>query len=114
MTEAFFYGLFAGIAVSLIVIYYIIKRAEAHLLANIKTIMGELEEQAKNIIPARVEQHDGIFYVYNTRDNSFIAQGNSVQEIQANIESRMKDATVMVTEGDESALAALRETRPDA
>jgi ribosome-binding ATPase YchF (GTP1/OBG family) len=110
----FLLGMGLGIATTVVILYFIIKRAEAHLVDNIKTIMDQLEEQTKNIISARVEQHDGVFYVYNVSDNSFIAQGNSVQEIRESIESRMKDATVLVTEGDESVLAALKETRPDA
>ena len=110
----FLAGLAFGVTIIVVIMYFVIKRAEAHLVGNIKTIMDQLEEQTKNIISARVEQHDGIFYVYNVSDNSFIAQGNSIQEIREGIESRMKDATVLVTEGDESVLAALKETRPDA
>lgn len=113
MTE-FIVGFVFGIAISLTIVYFIIKRAEAHLMDNLKTIMEELEQETKKVVSARVEQHNGIFYVYNAQDNTFITQGSTLQEIRTKIEDRMKDVTVIVTEGDELVLSALKEAKPDA
>ena len=110
MTE-FIVGVVLGTVVTGLVLLlfaqWLVRRAEA----NINAITAELKQLAENIIPARVEQHDGVFYVYNTRDGSFIAQGTSIDEIKARIEERMKDATVMVTEGDQSVLDQLKSSR---
>ena len=107
----FVIGVVLGIIVTGLVLLlfakWLVRRAEA----NIDAITAELKQLAENIIPARVEQHDGVFYVYNTRDGSFIAQGTSLDEIKNRIEERMKDATVMVTEGDADVLQKLKDTK---
>ena len=59
-------------------------------------------------ISARVEQIDGVFYVYDTRDGSFLAQGETVTELKSRIEARVKHARVLVTEGEESVLSLIK------
>lgn len=110
----FIIGLIFGIVAASLVILLLIQRLVNRAAANIDAVAAEIEQLAQKIIPARVEQHDGVFYVYNTRDGSFIAQGQTVAEIRGRIEERMKDATVMVTEGDADVLQRLKDTKSDA
>lgn len=107
----FIVGVVLGMVVTGLVLLLIAQRLVNRASANIDAIAAELKQLAENIIPARVEQHDGVFYVYNTRDGSFIAQGTSIDEIKHRIEERMKDATVMVTEGDTDVLQKLKDTK---
>ena len=107
----FVVGVAAGVVVTVVVAVWVVKGLVSRAEADIDSIVAEIKKTAENIIPARVEQHDGVFYVYNTRDGSFIAQGTSIAEIKARIEERMKDATVMVTEGDADVLRQLQGTR---
>jgi acetyl-CoA acetyltransferase len=58
--------------------------------------------------PARVEQIDGVFYVYDARDGSFLAQGQTADELRDRIETRVKNAQVRITEGEESVLSLLK------
>ena len=110
----FIVGLILGMVVTGLVIFLLAQWLVNRTAANIDTITAELKQLAENIIPARVEQHEGVFYVYNTRDGSFIAQGTSISEIKSRIEERMKDTTVMVTEGDIDVLQRLKDTKTDA
>ena len=80
---------------------------------EITNLISTIEEQTKNIISARVELHHGVFYVYNTQDGSFMAQGTTMAELRQRIESRWQDAQVYVTEGDHDALQALKATGSD-
>lgn len=62
------------------------------------------------LIPVRVEQHDGVFYLYNVHDDSFIAQGLTVDELHTKVKSRWPDAQVFVTQGDQDAIQNLKAT----
>jgi len=104
----FVFGMVTGVVITVGVAVWIVKGLVARAEADIESIVAEIKKTAENIIPARIEQHDGVFYVYNTRDGSFIAQGKSIAEIKALIEERMKDSTVMVTEGDTDVIDRFR------
>ena len=87
-----------------ILLYIAVSRAERELGLLARAV--EIYEAAT--IPARVEQIDGVFYVYDTRDDSFLAQGHSVDELRDRIQSRVKHARVLVTEGEESVLSLIK------
>ena len=114
MTEAFFYGMFAGLVLSAIVIYWISKFARRRLEREVQQLIEQIKDQAGPQIQARVEEQDGVFYVYRADDNTFLAQGTTLAELKSRIESRMKDAMVYVTEGDPEVLARLKSTNTEA
>jgi hypothetical protein len=97
-------GAIVGYVVLRILIHIALSRAEREL--ELLTRAVKIYEAAT--IPARVEQIDGVFYVYDTRDDSFIAQGHSVDELRGRIQSRVKHARVLVTEGEESVLSLIK------
>jgi len=97
-------GAVVGYVVLRILIHIALSRAERELALLARAV--EIYEAAT--IPARVEQIDGVFYVYDTRDDSFLAQGHSVDELRDRIQSRVKHARVLVTEGDESVITLLK------
>jgi len=97
-------GAIVGYVVLRILLYIAVSRAERELALLARAV--EIYEAAT--IPARVEQIDGVFYVYDTRDDSFLAQGQTVTELRSRIESRVKHARVMVTEGEESVLSLIK------
>ena len=97
-------GVIIGYVVLRILVHIALSRAERELGLLAQAV--EIYEAAT--IPARVEQIDGVFYVYDTRDDSFLAQGQTVTELQSRIESRVKHARILVTEGEESVLSLLK------
>jgi hypothetical protein len=97
-------GVIIGYVVLRILVHIALSRAERELGLLARAV--EIYEAAT--IPARVEHVNGVFYVYDTRDDSFLAQGDTVAELKSRIESRVKHARVLVTEGEESVLSLLK------
>ena len=97
-------GAIIGYVVFRIMIHIAVSRAERELGLLVRSV----EIYESSTIPARVEQIDGVFYVYDTRDDSFLAQGHTVTELRDRIESRVKHARVLVTEGEESVLSLIK------
>ena len=97
-------GAIIGYVVFRIMIHIAVSRAERELALLTRAV----EIYEASTIPARVEQIDGVFYVYDIRDDSFLAQGDTVAELKSRIESRVKHARVLVTEGEESVLSLLK------
>lgn len=103
-------GIVAGIVASIVLVrlavWYLLKKAEQRLQELIQTV----EQAQANSVQARVEEHDGVFYVYNAEDNTFMVQGTNIAELKKRINERWKDVRVYVTEGDESVLERLKAT----
>ena len=97
-------GAIIGYVVLRILVHIAVRRTEKELELLIRAV----EIYQASTIPARVEQIDGVFYVYDTRDDSFLAQGQTVTELRDRIESRVKHARVLVTEGEESVLSLIK------
>ena len=92
--------------------FYLILKLAVNLLARrIEQQLETLEEALKehvDLIPCRVEQHDGVFFVYNNETNEFMAQGNDLAELRERIKARWKDRRVSVVAGDEAVLEQLK------
>ena len=78
---------------------------------QVQETLDLIKEQTDHLIAARVEEESGVFYVYNTEDNGFIAQGKTVAEIKKAIDSLHIDKRVIVTEGDEEVIRRLEATK---
>jgi hypothetical protein len=97
-------GVIIGYVFFRVMIHIAVSRAEREL----GLLARAVEIYEASTIPARVEQIDGVFYVYDTRDDSFLAQGQTVTELRSRIESRVKHARVLVTEGEEAVVSLLK------
>lgn len=61
------------------------KKITEKLLEN----LGEsVQKQAEDLIQITIEQHAGMFYVYNKQDNTFMAQGKTKEELEDALGSR--------------------------
>jgi len=109
--ENFLIGMFVGVVVTAIAIrialHLAVKRAER----TIESLTKAIEQLKLDHVAARVEEHQGVFYVYNATDNSFMAQGATLAELRATIEARWSDRRVLVTEGEPEVLDRLRATK---
>ena len=100
-----------GVAIGAWLFYLALKLA-VHILMrrlsqDIETLEEALKEQVE-LIPCRVEQHDGVFFVYNNDTNEFMAQGSTLSELRKRIKARWKDRRVSVVAGDEAVLEQLK------
>lgn len=106
-------GIGLGIAITVILAVYILNRAEAALKKDVDTLVEAIKtEAAKTVISARVEQHSGVFYVYDTTNDHFLAQGNTIAELRETLEQRFSGKNIFVTEGDQDVIDRLRATTP--
>ena len=104
----FLSGAIAGVIIGYVILKILLHIALSRAEKELGLLAQAVEIYQASTIPARVEQIDGVFYVYDTRDDSFLAQGQTVTELRARIESRVKHARVMVTEGEEAVISLLK------
>ena len=106
-------GVAIGITLTCWIMWFMIRRAERRAVENIERLLHVLDKLKEGQILARVEEQDGIFYVYNTEDQSFMAQGTTIAELRERIDQRWADAQVMITEGDKDVIERLKGTGTD-
>lgn len=109
MTELFV-GMIFGMCLALALVYVYLRMVMLRAAQNLDDLLQVIERLKESIIQARVEEADGVFYVYNTADQSFMAQGTSIEELRERIEQRWADAQVMITQGEQAVLDRLKAT----
>jgi hypothetical protein len=100
-----------GIAIGAWMFYFALKLAVNILARRIQQQLETLDEALKeqvDLIPCRVEQHNGVFFVYNNDTEEFMAQGSTLAELRERIKARWKDQRVSVVAGDEAVLEQLK------
>lgn len=113
MTELFV-GMIFGMCLTLVLVYLYLRMVMRRASENLDDLLRVIEHLKETIIQARVEEQDGVFYVYNTADQSFMAQGTTIAELRERIEQRWKNAQVMITQGDQHAIERLKNTAAQA
>jgi hypothetical protein len=106
----FVFGVIAGMIITTVLVNIAFRLATRRAEQQIEQLAEAIKTLSANQIQARVEEDNGVFYVYRVDDNSFLAQGNTMAELRERIESRMKNVMVYVTEGDAEVLARLKAT----
>jgi hypothetical protein len=85
----------------------IVKRIEDQLAELSQSVQGSFN----NLIEAKVEEHNGVFYIYNNKDQSFIVQGSTMKELREAIDAKFKGINITITHGDKDVLARLMSTK---
>jgi MFS superfamily sulfate permease-like transporter len=111
MSIDFILGVLVGIAISIIIGNVLLTIANSRVDKQIEKLFQELKETTDNIaVPVRVESHNGIFFLYRIKDNTFLTQGADLAEIRENVQIIAKDMHVYVAEGDDDVIQALKNT----
>lgn len=100
-------GMCLGIWVFYIVLKLTINIFTRRLARDIEELQAELNQYEK-AIPARVELHNNVFFVYNNDTNEFMAQGNSLDELREHIKARWSQHKVSLVAGDDQAIELLK------
>lgn len=69
---------------------------DIYVFYRVKAFLNEIESSEKNyeddekpeLIHINIEKHEGILFVYNSEDDSFMAQGNSRDELESKLRER--------------------------
>jgi hypothetical protein len=102
-----------GILVGVVAMYIVLKVLANILFKRLEKELAELDQELKmldSVVTARVEEENGVFYIYSVNDNMFLAQGRTIDEIKQVVESRDATKKVMVTEGDPAVIDRLKAT----
>jgi len=103
-------GIVFGMVLAMVVVYVYLRMVMLRAAENLDNLLNVIERLKESIIHARIEEQDGVFYVYNIEDQSFMAQGKTIAELRERIEQRWRDAQVFITQGEQAVLDRLRST----
>jgi len=108
----FFTGLVLGIAVGVFIVLMFIRSAVREALESADGSLNKLkqlvEEEIERTVKTRVEEHNGVYYIYNIKDGAFLGQGTTLTEIKDCIAKRLPNTNVDITEGDIGTIKKLR------
>ena len=90
--------------VGLIVVWYILRRFNDRLEQQLTDLVQELEDR---IIGLDVEVDNNQYFIYNTKDKSFICQGATAEEIKQKFLTRCPGQNAYFAGGDERAIEYL-------
>ena len=117
MSEMIF-SFIIGVAIGLVAAYFLLQVFVSWMLRRseerLEMLVRAMETVASNYVSARAEEENGVFYIYNAKDGSFMAQGSSLTELLDHVSARYPGVTVSVTEGDSEVLDRLKATVRDA
>ena len=95
-------------------LFYVLMKMAVHItVARASKELQELEKaieqyHEEDMIPCRVESHQGMFFVYNDQTNEFMAQGNTLAELRDRIKARWSNIRVSVVAGEQAVLEQLK------
>jgi hypothetical protein len=79
---------------------------------EIDSLIASMQAKAREpVIEARLEEHQGEFFLYRVDNGEFIAQGATAGEIVERTDKRIRDRPVMVIEADDGVLERYRATK---
>jgi hypothetical protein len=90
--------------IGLVVVWYILRRFNDRLEQQLTDLVQELEDR---IIGLDVEVDNNQYFVYNTKDKSFICQGATAEEIKQKFLARCPGQNAYFAGGDERAIEYL-------
>lgn len=117
----FYYGLLAGAASGALVcwivakiIFGIVRRRVLEQLLEIQQHLSSESMPTQHtasdqpVVLVRVEEYDGIYYLYNASDNTFMTQGSSLNALEDNLNtSQWKGHHLIINDGDPLVMAQL-------
>lgn len=90
--------------VGLVIVWYILRRFNDRLEQQLGELVKELEDR---IIGLDVEVDNNQYFIYNTKDKSFICQGATAEEIKQKFLARCPGQNAYFAGGDERAIEYL-------
>ncbi len=108
----FFTGFALGTAVGVFIVLMFIRSAVRDALESADDSLTRLknlvETEIENTIQTRVEEHDGVYYIYNVKDGAFLVQGSTLKEVKDSIERQFPNTNVNITSGDVDVIKKLK------
>ena len=90
--------------VGLVVVWYILRKFNDRLEQQLEELVKELEDC---VVGLDVEVDNNQYFIYNTKDKSFICQGATAEEIKQKFLARCPGQNAYFAGGDERAIEYL-------
>lgn len=78
-------GFFIGVIFTRLII---IIEKERKLKEIDKVVSEKIEELKSKIIPARIEEANGLLFLYNSETNEFLGQGTNANTLESSVKAR--------------------------
>jgi hypothetical protein len=101
----FLLGLLFGI-VCCVWLAYIVLGQLADMIINKNNQEKQIESELN--ITGRIEEVNGMFYVWNTTNNEFVVQGRTVKEMQDKLSN--KKLQIRIIDGDDAVIKRFKST----
>ena len=97
---SFVLGLAVGVFIVLMFIRSAVREALESADDSLNRLKNLVEQEIERTVQTRVEEHDGIYYIYNVKDGAFLVQGSTLKEVKDSIEKQFPDTNVNITQDD--------------
>lgn len=99
----FFYSAIGWIVAKIIAIYLDAKNQQ--LAKDIQVLRDRIDSR---IIDVKIEQHGEMFYLFDKRNDSFVAQGKTLAEVTQHVDDRFKGSKVILANTEDLTAAGLK------
>jgi hypothetical protein len=112
----FVLGMFFGMFVSYVVVKFVVWRTMQEINRmlgyDLQTRLHEAVDtpETANKLETRLEDVDGVFYIYNQHNGEFLAQGVSADELIKRLKHRFGNHEVVISTGEPQALERFKES----
>jgi hypothetical protein len=103
-------GFVLGMLAATLLIRWLAQRAIAKFLDQIEQ---ENESETDGQLRVDVEFEQNIYFLYNSDDGSFVAQGNDLLDLRNNLHKRFPDRTITIVKGNATAMEQLKQQIKD-
>jgi hypothetical protein len=95
-----------GMVAATVLIRWMARRAIDQFVERFADVVEEKIED--NQMRVDVEFDQNIYFLYNSDNGSFVAQGNNLLDLRKNLEQRFPNRTINIVKGDPTVLTALK------
>jgi hypothetical protein len=99
--EFFIIGFLIGFFLAFAIIHFIanyVRKKRADILEKVTN--DAIKTLKKTIIPSKIEEQNGMLFLYNSEDNTYLAQGTSLEELELNVKTRFPDKLFNVPQSE--------------
>lgn len=84
----FFLGVLFGILLHSFFLYVKMRMIERRLNTKIDEVLDRIKQ---NVIPSKIEESNGMYYLYNRETEEFLGQGTSMVELEKSVRAKFPD-----------------------
>jgi hypothetical protein len=103
-----------GFVLGMLAATWLIRWMAQQAIANIlDQIDQEKESETDNQMRVDVEFDQNIYFLYNSDDGSFVAQGTDILDLRDNLQKRFPNRTITIVKGNATAMEQLKQQLKD-